>query len=242
MTDTYTPTTEDVRADYAETYEGTNERRYARFDRWLAAHDAEMAARQIDAPSVREAIGEVLADMEATAEGTHIASSLALLQEITDAAIRAAVSPPSRTAKRTGYETVGHGVGEHSQKITARATVPDAPRCAVHELIEEARGFWGSETREYTEGLVSRLADALEAAGAERDAATAAVERVRAIHVRHKDTHKPDPSVINGNWFCCGAVQLGAVDPYACIACDSPEWPCPTLAALDGAPEPEVKK
>lgn len=89
--------------------------------RMMAAHDAEVAARQIDAPSVCEAIGEVLADMEATAEGTHIASSLALLQEITDAAIRAAVSPPSRTAKRTGYETVGHGVGEHSQKITARA-------------------------------------------------------------------------------------------------------------------------
>ncbi len=78
-------------------------------------------APSIDSASVREAIGEVLADMEATAEGTHIASSLALLQEITDAAIRAAVSPPSRTAKRTGYETVGHGVGEHSQKITARA-------------------------------------------------------------------------------------------------------------------------
>ncbi len=86
-----------------------------------AVPDAEVAARQIDAPSVREAIGEVLADMGATAEGTHIASSLALLQEITDAAIRAAVSPPSRTAKRTGYETVGHGVGEHLQKITARA-------------------------------------------------------------------------------------------------------------------------
>ena len=33
-------------------------------------------------------------------------------------------------------------------------------------VIAEARGFWGSETREYTEGLVSRLADALEAAEA----------------------------------------------------------------------------
>ena len=42
--------------------------------------------------------------------------------------------------------------------------VPDAPRRAVRELIAEARGFWGSETREYAEGLVSRLADALEAA------------------------------------------------------------------------------
>ena len=42
-------------------------------------------------------------------------------------------------------------------------------------VIAEARGFWGSETREYTEGLVSRLADALEAAEArvkELEAAT----------------------------------------------------------------------
>lgn len=41
----YVPTTEDVRADYAETYEGTDERRYAGFDRWLAKHDAEVAAK-----------------------------------------------------------------------------------------------------------------------------------------------------------------------------------------------------
>lgn len=55
----------------------------------------------------------------------------------------------------------------------------------IPELIEEARGFWGSETREYTEGLVSRLADALEATNMLRepgDAATAAIERVRALH------------------------------------------------------------
>jgi len=44
----YVPTTEEVRADYAETYEGTNELRYARFDRWLAAHDAEVAAMALE--------------------------------------------------------------------------------------------------------------------------------------------------------------------------------------------------
>ena len=131
----YVPTTKEVRDAYVVGmehdcyYEGdvklTPDGVYEanRFNAWLAAHDAEVAARQIDAPSVREAIGEVLADMEATAEGTHIASSLALLQEITDAAIRAAVSPPSRTAKRTGYETVGHAVGEHSQTIRATAAL-----------------------------------------------------------------------------------------------------------------------
>lgn len=128
MSDTYTPTMKNIEDCYVysgENYDGSlrapKRQLRAEFAAALAAHDAEVAARQIDAPSVREAIGEVLADMGATAEGTHIASSLALLQEITDAAIRAAVSPPSRTAKRTGYETVGHGVGEHSQKITARA-------------------------------------------------------------------------------------------------------------------------
>lgn len=40
----YTPTTDRVRADYAETYEGTDERRYARFDRWLA--EVERAAAE----------------------------------------------------------------------------------------------------------------------------------------------------------------------------------------------------
>lgn len=126
---TMTEKTEDLVAEARRWANGHPNRRSGELMRDLAdaleaanrERDAEVAARQIDAPSVREAIGEVLADMGATAEGTHIASSLALLQEITDAAIRAAVSPPSRTAKRTGYETVGHGVGEHSQKITARA-------------------------------------------------------------------------------------------------------------------------
>ena len=42
----------EIRADYAETYEGTNERRYARFDRWLAAHDAEVAAKALEEAAV----------------------------------------------------------------------------------------------------------------------------------------------------------------------------------------------
>ena len=37
----YTPSTDRVRADYAETYEGTDEGRYARFDRWLNSVKAE---------------------------------------------------------------------------------------------------------------------------------------------------------------------------------------------------------
>lgn len=114
------------------------------------------------------------------------------------------------------------------------AAVPDAAT-ELARAEEEIKRLHGIESLYMGENERAIVAEA------ERDAALEAIERVRAIHVRHKDTHKPDPSVINGNWFCCGAVQLGAVDPYACIACDSPEWPCPTIAALDGAPEPEVR-
>lgn len=55
------------------------------------------------------------------------------------------------------------------------------------------------------------LVDALRA---ERDAALAAVERVRAMHEQHP------------RW------------PDKCGGCDG-YYPCPTVAALDGAPEPE---
>lgn len=48
MADEYTPTTSRVRADYAETYEGTDEKRYARFDRWLAGVERAAAARALD--------------------------------------------------------------------------------------------------------------------------------------------------------------------------------------------------
>ena len=41
----YTPTTERVRSDYADTFEGTDERRYERFDRWLAEVERAAAAR-----------------------------------------------------------------------------------------------------------------------------------------------------------------------------------------------------
>ena len=91
--------------------------------------------QEIDAPSVREAIGEVLADMEAVIDGVPVASDLVGLTEIADAAILAATSPPSRTAKREGYETVASAVGEHSQKITARAalTTPQEGDARKHD-------------------------------------------------------------------------------------------------------------
>ena len=53
----------------------------------------------------------------------------------------------------------------------------------------------------------------------ERDAALAAVERVRAIHQK-RGASWPH----NGGTYVCDA--------------DNKLWPCPTVAALDGAPEP----
>ncbi len=48
MTDDYTPTTEDVREDFAFPWSpeqiGDRPARVAAFDRWLAAHDAEVRA------------------------------------------------------------------------------------------------------------------------------------------------------------------------------------------------------
>lgn len=120
----------------------------------------------------------------------------------------------------------------------------------LDELIAEARNSFKATNA--SANLIYRLANALEAAGAERDAvlaeieiikehrekwmaralrvederdaALAAVERVRAIHVERE--HRTLDGTYLGGTVCDG--------------CRRP-WPCPTVAALDGAPEPEVK-
>lgn len=70
--------------------------------------------------------------------------------------------------------------------------------------------------------LVGKGVEQRMAAEAERDAAVAAVERVRAIH-------RPES---NERYTWC----------VGCSTDEYPEdWPCPTIAALDGAPEPEGK-
>ena len=88
----------------------------------------------------------------------------------------------------------------------------------LDELIAEARRLEGdySDNHEVVTHM-SVLADALEAAGAERDAAVTEVERVRAIH-------RP---------------TMPGYGPRACVY-DGRAWPCPTVAALDGAPEAEL--
>ena len=101
----------------------------------------------------------------------------------------------------------------------------------LDELIAEARheesiqdklgdGFSeGSEDRAFYyehRDRYRRLANALEAVTRERDAAVAAIERARAIH-------RP---------------TMPGYGPKDCVH-DGRAWPCPTVAALDGAPEPE---
>lgn len=74
--------------------------------------------------------------------------------------------------------------------------------------------------------IIKGLADALEAATRERAAATAVVERVRALHV-------PDEYGL-----CVECSWEYPETSYDAIG-NEVEWPCSTVAALDGAPEPE---
>ena len=70
----------------------------------------------------------------------------------------------------------------------------------------------------------------------ERDAALAALERVRVIHRNAGPSQGYDSRFKGGYGMlgdCCGA--CGSHGEYGV------EWPCPTVAALDGAPEPEEK-
>jgi hypothetical protein len=87
----------------------------------------------------------------------------------------------------------------------------------------------------HTEEYYDRVhAEDRKEAEAERDAAVEAVERVRAIH------RNDGPSQGYDSRFKGGYGMLGD----CCATCGSHgeygvEWPCPTIAALDVAPEPE---
>ena len=59
-------------------------------------------------------------------------------------------------------------------------------------------------------------------------AALAAIERVRAIHVRYE------------HWLCVECSWEYPETSYDALSNDV-AWPCPTVAALDGALEPEEK-
>ncbi|NLA65115.1 MAG: hypothetical protein GX862_04165 [Leucobacter sp.] len=84
--------------------------------------------------------------------------------------------------------------------------------------------FWHAGYRHGANAMIEHqlsratVSDAANELRAERDAAVAAIERVRAIH-------RP---------------TMPGYGPKACVH-DGRAWPCPTIAALDGAPEPEVE-
>ena len=127
----------------------------------------------------------------------------------------------------------------------------------LDELIAEARheesiqdklgdGFSeGSEERAFYyehRDRYKRLADALVSVRAERDAALAAVERVTAERdsamariAKAWELHE------QFTWsFGYGPVQTCKWCADHGVPQDVASWPCPTVAALDGAPEPEV--
>lgn len=88
----------------------------------------------------------------------------------------------------------------------------------ILELIERVRQATSDSktVNEVLRNIIERLT-------AERDAALAAIERVRAVH--RKDARLPD-------WPECTHCTVGMLQ-------DPVDWPCDTIRALDGAPEPE---
>ena len=116
------------------------------------------------------------------------------------------------------------------ERIASRATVPDA----ATELAQ-------AKSDMKTMAEVSRATfDKLKA---ERDAATAAVERVTAERdaamariAKAWELHEPF------TWsFGYGPVQSCKWCADHGVSQEVASWPCPTVAALEGAPEPEVK-
>lgn len=103
-------------------------------------------------------------------------------------------------------------------------------------LIAEAKSRMKGEIHMPGRVFLSGVINALEAAGAERDAALARIAEAAKLH------QNAGPSQGYDSRFRGGYGMLGD----CCAACGSHgeygvEWPCPTVAALDGAPEPEEK-
>ena len=98
-------------------------------------------------------------------------------------------------------------------------------------LAREQDGGLGALYNANAIDLVDRLADALESATRvpEQGEASVAIERVRALH---------QPVDIEPSETICGECSFRL--PNGTYFGKVEEWPCPTLAALDGAPEPET--
>lgn len=117
-------------------------------------------------------------------------------------------------AAREAITAAGHG----------RAQVSDWPDVmpALNDLIAE-RDYLRSDAPEQDRDRARRVAVALENELAE---ATAAIDRVRALHT-------PEPDGTGGQ--VCGVCCIGTWD------CESFPWPCDTIQRLDGEQtEPEA--
>ena len=106
--------------------------------------------------------------------------------------------------------------------LASRTTVPDA---ATETCGARAVGGWCVLPRAHNMGQLD-IPENHRSAEAECDAALAAIERVRAIHVRDE------------YGLCVECSWEYPETSYDALSNDV-SWPCPTVTALDGAPEPE---
>ena len=166
------------------------------------------------------------------------------LQRLVDAATPgpwANYSPnPKTTREQAIYsEWLETDPEARSSEIAALLTPKDAAfiaasRSAVPALLDRVRELEAERDAldaAFDRDLPWRYDEAIaraNAAVAERDAATAAIERVRAVHVRDE-------------YGLCVACSWEYPDASYDAISNDVAWPCPTIAALDGAPEPEVK-
>lgn len=100
----------------------------------------------------------------------------------------------------------------------------------LDELIAEARRWANGHPNRRSGELMRDLADALESVRAERDAALAAIDRVRVLHRRLNIVDEVTDERLGDACEVCSEIESYELT-----------WPCPTVAALDWAPEPEEK-
>lgn len=115
-----------------------------------------------------------------------------------------------------GFMAEVHSALEVSWSEYIARLVLVAAQGATTEELAKIKPLFENLSREYPNECNKRVK-----AEAERDAALEAIERVRVLH----------PVAYSGNSRSRNAF---------CATCTT-MWPCATLAALDGAPEPEVK-
>lgn len=157
-------------------------------------------------------------------------SNSEILERIAEQEREAAGAPAPQEPNQTETKSGNNFVSLDPEQVAAQGAEPQAESadCDRDRMGICKRCGMGWDARKVLEGdfacpvLPSSGVDEGKLAEAERDAALAAIERVRAIHQKR-----------GASWPHSGGI-------YVCGA-DNGMWPCPTVAALDGAPEPEEK-